>query len=64
MVAAIERGEVRDDAEPVEAAEWVARSLISLATVPGNTLDPDDDAAVLRYVRRYVLAGLSLAAPR
>ncbi len=46
------------------AAEWVARSLISLATVPGNTLDPDDDAAVLRYVRRYVLAGLSPAAPR
>lgn len=64
VVAAIERGEVRDDAEPVEAAEWVARSLISLATVPGNTLDPDDDAAVLRYVRRYVLAGLSPAAPR
>jgi hypothetical protein len=36
----------------------VARSLISIATVPGDTLDPDNDAAVLRYVRRYVLPGL------
>jgi hypothetical protein len=29
-----------------------------LATVPGARLDPADDAAVLRHVRRYVMPGL------
>lgn len=53
-----ENYELHPDIDIVEASEWVARSLISIATVPGDTLDPDDDAAVLSYIRRYVLPGL------
>ncbi|MCV7185304.1 TetR/AcrR family transcriptional regulator [Mycolicibacterium murale] len=57
LAAAADRGEITvDDLD--EAGEWVARSLLTMATVPGNTLDPDDPAAVLRYVRRYVMPGL------
>jgi hypothetical protein len=41
-----------------EASEWVARALLSLATVPGQRLDPADHDAVLAHVRRYVMPGL------
>ena len=36
----------------------MARVLLSLTTVPGDTLDPRDPAQVLSYVRRYVMPGL------
>jgi AcrR family transcriptional regulator len=58
LVAARDRGEIHPDTDIAEASEWVARALISITTVPGETLDADDTAAVLRYVRRYVLPGL------
>lgn len=58
VTAARERGEIHPNADVVEASEWIARVLITLATVPGDTLDPDDPAAVLRHLRRYVLPGL------
>ncbi|MCV7175463.1 TetR/AcrR family transcriptional regulator [Mycolicibacterium sphagni] len=61
LEAARDRGEIHADTELAEAAEWVARVQISLGTVPGETLDPDDYDAVLRYMRRYVLPGLSVA---
>ena len=58
LVAALDRGEIHADTDIAEASEWVARVLLSLATVPGDTLDPTDDAAVLTHVRRYVMPGL------
>lgn len=58
LVAACHRGEIHPDVDIAEAAEWVARAVLSLATVPGDTLDPTDPAAVLTHVRRYVLPGL------
>lgn len=58
LAAARDRGEIRADIDIVEASEWVARVLISLATVPGNTLDPSDGEAVLAQVRRYLMPGL------
>jgi AcrR family transcriptional regulator len=61
LVAARDRGEIDPETDIAEASEWVARSLISIATVPGETLDADDSEAVLRYVRRYVLPGLRQA---
>lgn len=61
LAAARDRGEIHPDTELDEAAEWVARVQISLGTVPGDTLDPDDHDAVLRYMRRYVLPGLHSA---
>ncbi|KUI30853.1 TetR family transcriptional regulator [Mycobacterium sp. IS-1742] len=58
LLAARERGEIHPATDVAEASEWVARSVISLATVPGNTLDPTDRAALLTHVRRYVMPGL------
>ncbi|WP_101952763.1 TetR/AcrR family transcriptional regulator [Mycobacterium sp. 3519A] len=58
LVAARERGETHPDIDIAEASEWVARVILSLSTVPGNTLDPGDADAVAAYVRRYVMPGL------
>jgi AcrR family transcriptional regulator len=58
LVAARERGDIHQDLDVAEASEWVARVIISFATVPGSQLDPADDAAVLTHVRRYVMPGL------
>ncbi|KUH86020.1 MULTISPECIES: TetR/AcrR family transcriptional regulator [unclassified Mycobacterium] len=58
LIAAREGGEIHPETDIAEASEWLARVLISLATVPGNTLDPGDADAVLRHLRRYVMPGL------
>jgi AcrR family transcriptional regulator len=58
LVAARDRGDIHPDTDIAEASEWVARALLSLATVPGDTLDPSDADAVATYVRRYVMPGL------
>jgi AcrR family transcriptional regulator len=58
LVAAREGGEIHPDTDIAEASEWLARVLISLATVPGETLDPADPDALLRHLRRYVMPGL------
>lgn len=58
LVTAQENNEIHPDTDIAEASEWLARVLISLATVPGNTLDPSDPDAVLRHLRRYVMPGL------
>ncbi|MGN2640233.1 TetR/AcrR family transcriptional regulator [Nocardia takedensis] len=56
--AAVERGEIHPDHDRTAVAEWVARILISLGTMHGDTVDPDDVAAVGEHMRRYVLPGL------
>ena len=58
LEASRDRGEIHADTDIAQAAEWVARVLISLATVPGDTLDPDDRDQVRAHVRRYVMPGL------
>ena len=58
LVSARDAGEIHPDVDIAEAAEWVARVLISLATVPGQQLDPNDHRALLTHVRRYVMPGL------
>ena len=57
LAAARERGEI-GVADLAEAAEWVARILLSIATVPGASLDADDPAAVLAHLNRYLMPGL------
>jgi AcrR family transcriptional regulator len=57
LAAAEERGEI-DVADLDEATEWVARALLSVATVPGETLDPDDPEALLSYLNRYLMPAL------
>jgi AcrR family transcriptional regulator len=58
LVAAQDCGDVHADVDIVEASEWVARVLLSLATVPGETFDVSTEDTVLTYVRRYVMPGL------
>jgi AcrR family transcriptional regulator len=58
LVAARDAGEIHPDTRIAEASEWVARVILSLATVPGDQLDPTDPEAVLSHVRRYVMPGL------
>ena len=52
LVAARDRGEIHPDTDIDEASEWVARVLLSLATVPGDTLDA-------QHVERFVLVLLA-----
>ncbi|WP_233424798.1 TetR/AcrR family transcriptional regulator [Mycolicibacter heraklionensis] len=59
--AAAESGDIHPDTDLPEASEWVARVMISLGSVPGNHMDPDDPAAVRRHLCRYVLPGLRQA---
>ncbi len=42
LVAARDAGEIHPDTDIAEASEWVARVIISLVTVPGDVLDPND----------------------
>ena len=58
LLAARDRGEIHAGIDIAEASEWVARVVLSLATVPGQQLDPADHAAVLGHVRRYVMPSL------
>lgn len=58
LIAARDTGEIHADTDIAEASEWLARVLISLATVPGETLDPSDPDALLTHLRRYVMPGL------
>ena len=58
LIAARYSGDIHPDTDVAEASEWVARVLISLATVPGDTLNSDDADALLIQVRRYVMPGL------
>lgn len=61
VAAAAADGDIHPDTDLPEASEWVARVMISLGSVPGNHIDPDDPAAVRRHLRRYVLPGLRQA---
>lgn len=58
LAAAAESGEIHPDTHIDEASEWVARVIISMATVPGDTLDPSDPGQVRTHVRRYVMPSL------
>ena len=58
VAAAVHTGEIHPDTHVDEASEWVARVVISLVTVPGDTLDPGNPNQVRAHVRRYVIPGL------
>jgi hypothetical protein len=58
LIAARDNGEIHAHVVIDEASEWVARIVISLATVPGDTLDPTDSDQLLTHVRRYLIPAL------
>ena len=57
LKAAADRGEIEAD-NLDEASEWVARNLLSLATVPGEQVDVDNPAALLDFLDRYLMPAL------
>jgi len=58
LVAARDNGEIHPDTDIDDAAEWVARVILSLATMPGRRLDANSADELLAHVRRYVMPGL------
>lgn len=54
-------GQIHPAHDRVEVAEWVARILISLGTMAGTCIDPDDPESVRRHIHRYVMPGLITA---
>ncbi|MGE2737883.1 TetR/AcrR family transcriptional regulator [Mycolicibacterium vaccae] len=58
LQAAVDSGEIHPRTDVAEAAEWIARIMMSLATVPGEECDVDDPDSVLRHARRYIVAAL------
>ncbi len=61
--AAIRTGEVDAGHDVDTASEWIARILISLGTVPGTTIDPDDPRSVAVYIHNFVMPGLRAQPP-
>ncbi len=57
LEAAQERGEIHVENIP-EASEWLARTVLSVTTVPGDTLDPDDPETLVSYLERYLMPSL------
>ena len=57
LAAAQDRGEI-DVEDLAEASEWAARALLSVTTVPGDTLNPDDPLALVAYLKRYLMPAL------
>jgi AcrR family transcriptional regulator len=53
-----DRDEVRSDVDITRAAEFVMRFVLSMVTVPGDTVDVDDVDAVRRFAQDFVVAGL------
>ena len=58
VAAAVGSGGIHPDTHVDEASEWVARVVISLVTIPGDTLDPSNPDQVRAHIRRYVMPGL------
>jgi AcrR family transcriptional regulator len=56
---ALARGELRDDVDVAEAAEWIAISVASLQTLTrAESFDLDDPVAAGRFVARFLCRGL------
>ncbi len=58
LVSARDNGEIHPDTDIDDAAEWVARVILSLATMPGQRLDANNAEELRAHVRRYVMPGL------
>lgn len=60
LVSARDNGEIHADTDIDDAAEWVARVILSLATMPGQRLDANNAEELRAHVRRYVMPGLKV----
>ena len=57
--AAQSRGEVRADLDVAMASEWIFRMVLSVATVPGESFDADDSAALHGFFAAHLVRGLA-----
>lgn len=55
---AMDKGEVRSDLDPAQAAEWIVRVELSLISTPSVTFDRDDPAELRRFLLGFLLPGL------
>jgi AcrR family transcriptional regulator len=51
-------GELRADLDVGRAAEHVLRTVLSLVTVPGDAVDPDDATSLSSYLEEFLLPAL------
>lgn len=58
LTTARDRGELRADLDVAAAAEWVLRVVVSLVTMPGETVDPDDRLALTRHLDAFLMPAL------
>jgi AcrR family transcriptional regulator len=59
VAAARERGEIDPKVDVDQAAEWLARMVLSVAQVPASaSVNSRDSESVTRFIRRYAVAGL------
>ncbi|MUL66960.1 TetR family transcriptional regulator [Mycobacterium sp. CBMA 234] len=61
LVTARDNGEIHGDTDIDDAAEWIARVILSLATMPGQRLDANSADDLRTHIRRYVMPGLKAA---
>ncbi len=52
-------GELRGDLDVARAAEHVLRTVLSLVTVPGEAVDPDDARSLTSYLEEFLLPALA-----
>lgn len=53
------RREVRADLDAAQAAEWIARVFFAIGELLSVTFDICDDQALRRFVRRFLIPGLT-----
>lgn len=56
---AMERGELRADLDPAQAAEWIVRVELSLISTPSVTFDREDPDALRAFLLGFLLPGLT-----
>ena len=59
LEAAKASGELRPDLDVARAAEHVLRTVLSLVTVPGDAVDPDDAGSLVAYLEEFLLPALA-----
>ena len=64
LTEARDKGELRADLDVPGAAEWVLRVVVSLVTMPGDAVDPDDRAALTRHLTTFLMPALSSASTK
>lgn len=58
LQSGVERGDLRADLDVARAAEHVLRLVLSLVTVPGDAVDPDDRRSLSAYLSEFLLPAL------